>query len=289
MITRVAQAIAAVVLLVTIVGPMLFKIVPAETRESFIELVTSSKDDINLDPRKVIENGPPTTGPPPPATVKPDTSGSGSPASERPTGTINETIGLVVAPETHGDTYKREQFPHWSSAPDAPFSGWDMRDATLVSQALGSEVITDDSGQRAVKIVGEWPNTYVDGKSIRGDAKQFDIDHMIPLKEAWISGAHAWTTSQREEFANDLGDPLRETDQSNLFVTPASVNRSKGDRDPAEWMPESSEKARACWYARQWVRVKQKWELTVDPAESSALTQMLENCTQYPDRVPQRG
>lgn len=32
-------------------------------------------------------------------------------------------------------------------------------------------------------------------------------DHLVPLKEAWISGARLWTDAQRESFANDLTRP----------------------------------------------------------------------------------
>ena len=38
-------------------------------------------------------------------------------------------------------------------------------------------------------------------------ASDVDIDHMVPLSEAWASGASAWTTAQRQAFANDLVRP----------------------------------------------------------------------------------
>jgi len=30
---------------------------------------------------------------------------------------------------------------------------------------------------------------------------------MVPLKEAWISGARDWTAARREQFANDITRP----------------------------------------------------------------------------------
>ncbi|WUI03905.1 HNH endonuclease family protein [Spirillospora sp. NBC_00431] len=38
-------------------------------------------------------------------------------------------------------------------------------------------------------------------------ASEIDIDHIVPLAEAWRSGANTWTTSRRQAFANDLGYP----------------------------------------------------------------------------------
>ena len=53
-----------------------------------------------------------------------------------------------------------------------------------------------------------------------------DVDHVVSLKEAWESGAHAWTDAQRDAFSSD---------RDNLRPTLACVNRSKGARDAAEW------------------------------------------------------
>jgi hypothetical protein len=32
-----------------------------------------------------------------------------------------------------------------------------------------------------------------------------DIDHVLPLAEAWRSDAQAWSASRRQAYANDLG------------------------------------------------------------------------------------
>lgn len=53
---------------------------------------------------------------------------------------------------------------------------------------------------------------------------------MVPLAEAWASGASEWTAAQRQAFANDLVRPQ-------LFAVTDNVNQSKSDKDPAEWMP----------------------------------------------------
>jgi hypothetical protein len=92
---------------------------------------------------------------------------------------------------------------------------------------------------------------------------------MVPLANAWRSGAASWTTDQRSDFANDLDDPQ-------LIAVSATSNRSKGDQDPSKWKPPAA--SSWCQYAQDWIAVKTKWKLTVNTAEKSALTDMLEKC-----------
>ena len=90
----------------------------------------------------------------------------------------------------------------------------------------------------------------------------------MPLAEAWDSGAKRWNADTRRRFANDLRD------RRSLIALSASSNRSKSDRDPAEWLPEYGE----CRYVRQWVAVKIRWHLKVDRAEKRALSRRAGSC-----------
>lgn len=90
-------------------------------------------------------------------------------------------------------------------------------------------------------------------------------DHAVALSEAWDSGAWQWDQSRRDEFA---------ADPANLAVMTARLNISKSDADPAEWLPEH----RRCAYVETWVKVKAKYELTIDDAERAALTSAAEGC-----------
>jgi hypothetical protein len=92
---------------------------------------------------------------------------------------------------------------------------------------------------------------------------------VVPLKNAWISGAWSWTTTKREQYANDLPDPQ-------LIAVTDNVNQSKGDKSPDAWKPPLP--SYDCTYARMWVRVKSVWSLTVTTAEKSTLTSMLATC-----------
>jgi hypothetical protein len=66
----------------------------------------------------------------------------------------------------------------------------------------GTGVVTDSS---CAATSGTWYSPY-DGATWHA-ASDVDIDHMVPLAEAWRSGAWAWTTAQRQAYANDLGGP----------------------------------------------------------------------------------
>ena len=93
---------------------------------------------------------------------------------------------------------------------------------------------------------------------------------MVPLANAWRSGAKNWTDNQREQFANDLTRPQ-------LLAVDASDNRAKGDQDPAQWKPPNQ--AFWCAYATNWITVKAHWQLTVTTAEKAALRGMLGTCS----------
>nr|WP_246297449.1 excalibur calcium-binding domain-containing protein [Janibacter cremeus] len=114
---------------------------------------------------------------------------------------------------------------------------------------------------------GSWTSRYDNRRFSR--ASDLDIDHVVALKEAWESGASSWSAARRQGFANDLGYG------PSLIAVSASTNRSKSDRDPAQWMPRSSR----CWYAGHWVAVKWRWGLKVDRSEKAALKRALSTCS----------
>ncbi|MET9217739.1 HNH endonuclease family protein [Streptomyces sp. NPDC088197] len=165
--------------------------------------------------------------------------------------------GMTATAETHASTYDRNLFPTWIT-----ISGTcDTRE--YVIKRDGTSVVTDSSCKATS---GNWTSPY-DGVTTT-DPSTFDIDHLVPLAEAWASGAWAWTTAQRQALANDVTRPQ-------LVAVSAHSNRSKGDGDPAEWLPQASYQ---CTYARAWVQVKHYYGLTVDSAEKSKLTSVLSGC-----------
>ncbi|OSZ59048.1 hypothetical protein OQI_18460 [Streptomyces pharetrae CZA14] len=154
--------------------------------------------------------------------------------------------------------YNRDLFPHWITQ-----SGTCNTRETVLKRD-GSGVVTDSS---CAATSGSWYSPY-DGATWTA-ASDVDIDHLVPLAEAWDSGADGWTTSRRQAFANDLTRPQ-------LLAVTDNVNQAKGDQDPATWMP--SRTAYHCTYVRAWVQVKYYYGLSVDSAEKSALQSHLAAC-----------
>ncbi|MFP8941163.1 HNH endonuclease family protein [Streptomyces fenghuangensis] len=165
---------------------------------------------------------------------------------------------LTVRAEGSSDGYSRDKFPHWITQ-----SGT-CNTREVVLERDGTSVV-QDSSCRATS--GRWYSPY-DGATWYA-ASDVDIDHVVPLAEAWRSGANSWTTSKRQSFANNLSI-------AQLIAVTDNVNQSKGDKDPAEWMPPRS--AYHCTYARMWVWVKYSYGLSVDSAEKSRLGSVLSGC-----------
>ncbi|MFE5026388.1 HNH endonuclease family protein [Streptomyces sp. NPDC056656] len=165
---------------------------------------------------------------------------------------------LTVKTEGSSDGYSRDLFPHWITQSGA------CNTREVVLKRDGTNVSQDSS---CAATSGSWYSEY-DGATWSA-AADVDIDHIVPLSEAWKSGANAWTTAQRQGFANDLTRPQ-------LIAVTDNVNQSKGDQDPAKWMP--SRAAYKCTYVRMWVQVKHYYNLSVDSAEKSALTSYLSGC-----------
>jgi hypothetical protein len=164
---------------------------------------------------------------------------------------------LTIATAASMKGYSRDKFPHWRDTG----SNCDVRDTVL--ERDGDKVKL--SGCNVV--AGTW-NSFYDEQVIDSPTK-VDIDHMVPLANAWRSGAAKWDNEKRGDFANDL-------DRPQLFAVSASSNRSKGDQDPSTWKPPARDSW--CTYAVDWVTVKSYWELTITAKEKEALTDMLETC-----------
>ena len=103
-------------------------------------------------------------------------------------------------------------------------------------------------------------------------ASGLDVDHMVPLAEAWDSGASAWTPQCREAYAND------QDAETSLVAVTARSNRSQSDQAPAEWMPPAPDGAVRCQYASEWVGAKLRWGLAADDTELASLRDIALGC-----------
>ncbi|MFD0525252.1 GmrSD restriction endonuclease domain-containing protein [Paractinoplanes durhamensis] len=103
---------------------------------------------------------------------------------------------LPVATEVRTG-YDRDLFNLWI---DADGDGCNTRYEVLIDEATTKPTV----GSGCSLTGGKWLS-YYDGATWT-DPSDIDIDHMVPLAEAWDSGARNWTAAQRESYANDLGD-----------------------------------------------------------------------------------
>ncbi len=179
---------------------------------------------------------------------------------------------LVVRARPRGtEGYRRDAFgSDWVDTDD---NGCNQRDDVLLRDAVRGTTRVETQGACDHDVVaGTWHDpytgrtlTFTDLKDLR-QAEAIQIDHVVPLAEAWVSGARRWNRTRRETFANDLDE---------LLAVDGPTNMSKGDGDPASWRPR---RGYQCTYARRWIAVKTRYHLAVDGSEKSALDQMLGLC-----------
>lgn len=174
----------------------------------------------------------------------------------------NATIALnLLKVENESRTgYVRSKFKHW----DSTGNGCDSRKSVIISEAIIKPKV--ESGCKIVG--GEWLSVYDNIKVT--EASKLDVDHVVPLAEAWDSGASMWDATRRELYAND------QTDSRHLIAVTGSSNRSKSDQDPAEWMPTN--KSYYCEYLTNWVSIKTRWGLSVDKKEKDFIASQLKLC-----------
>ncbi|MGW6604250.1 HNH endonuclease family protein [Streptomyces sp. NPDC055036] len=177
--------------------------------------------------------------------------------------TLTDGINLLPVAEESREGYKRSSFKHWT---DADRDGCDTRQEVLKAESRIEPTI----GAGCKVTAGEW-YSYYDGVTVTSPSG-VQIDHMVPLAEAWDSGASAWTPARREAYANDIA-----VERSLVAVT-SRTNQSKADRDPTTWLPPLAD-AR-CTYIADWVSTKLRWQLSVDQAEQTALTRIAAGCGQ---------
>ncbi|MGW1589277.1 HNH endonuclease family protein [Streptomyces sp. NPDC002386] len=181
------------------------------------------------------------------------------------TAPVRDALAQLPIRDEDRTGYDRTKFRHWT---DADRDGCNTRAEVLKTEA----VVAPEQSARCLLTGGEWYSPY-DDQYIQGP-RGLDIDHLVPLAEAWDSGASAWTAAEREAYANDLGD-----DRALIAVSAAS-NRSKADQDPSTWLPPAN--GYRCEYVTDWIADKIRWGLGIDTIEHVALSDVLSRCLNVP-------
>ena len=156
--------------------------------------------------------------------------------------------------------YDRSDWPHWID------EDGDCQNARAEALIQASKVpVKFKRNKGCVVSHGQWFDPY-SGQTFT-QASKLDIDHIVPLKEAHVSGAANWPRSKKRAFAND---PI------NLIVVSARENREKGAKDPNHWLPDATEFH--CVYIKRWHEVKVKYSLSMDTKEQSIIAKYKSTC-----------
>lgn len=170
--------------------------------------------------------------------------------------------------------YEREEFGQaWSDDVTVEFghNGCDTRNDILRRDLDPESLVLKEGTHDCVALSGTLHDPY-SGQDIefqRGaqTSSAVQIDHVVPLADAWQKGAQQWSPEKRRDFAND---------PRNLLAVDGPLNQQKGAGDAATWLPPN--KGFRCEYARRIVEVKAAYELWVTEAEKDALSRLLHAC-----------
>ena len=166
--------------------------------------------------------------------------------------------------------YDRALFDHWR---DIDGDGCDSRDQVLKRDSISLPQVDPVNCN---VIAGDWVSPYDGGRW--SNPSDIDIDHVVALKEAWDSGAWAWSAAQRKAFANDTSD------SRTLLAVTDSVNQSKSDKDPSNWLPPLQ--SYTCTYLGNWIAVKVRWSLSMDSSEYGRINNLLQSTCSSLDIAP---
>ncbi len=196
-----------------------------------------------------------------------------------PTAARANLATLRIAERSSGDDYCRAAFGpgEWL---DLDHNGCNARQDTLKRLALTvrTGLIRSHGSTCEEVLAGQWRDAYT-GNVLAAEnmkdpqqAATIQIDHVVSLFNAWVSGAASWEPKRRVQFAHDLSVP-------ELVAVAGSINFTKSYRGPESWRPATPYQ---CDFARSVVEVKRAYDLSVTPAEAAALNDMLGRCAPTP-------
>lgn len=108
---------------------------------------------------------------------------------------------------------------------------------------------------------GRWEDPYTG--ELRTSARDVQIDHVVPLKNAFSSGAWTWNFRKRCLYANFLANSFH------LLAVDGVENMSKGDSAPDQYLPPNHHYI--CSYLQEWLRIKLIWNLEMTESEAAAI------------------
>lgn len=172
-------------------------------------------------------------------------------------------LGLLFFPiiALSCDRYNRSEWEHWQDYNN------DCKNVRADLLEIHSQTKVEFKGsEECVVTSGQWIDKYT-GRVLT-QAKELQVDHIVPLSWAHWHGGCDWPNEKKEKFAND---------PENLILTSASANQSKSDKGPNKWMP--SNQSFHCEYIQKWDSITREYGLNFTPMESDFFNQKLGECT----------
>ena len=128
----------------------------------------------------------------------------------------------------------------------------------LIKKNMSKSALKFKTPKKCLVTEGKWFDPYSGTEFY--NASNLDIDHIVPLKWAYLHGADLWSQSKKRKFAND---------PQNLLPVSKRLNRSKGAKGPDKWLPKNQEFK--CEYHKAFDDVVKKYDLTYTPEEDTSI------------------
>jgi hypothetical protein len=182
---------------------------------------------------------------------------------------INEKLPLPAEP------YKR----------DKHYGGWLVDTSGNTCMNTRAFVLIRDS-KTEVKMTpagctvesGHWDDPYTGEPHTL--ASTIQIDHVVALKNSYMSGGHQWSQAKRCLYGNYMGNKFH------LMSVNGPQNLKKSDHTPARYIPPN--KAHVCEFLKNWLHIKLIWSLRITPPEGDAISDIAQdhNCDPESFKVP---
>ena len=180
-----------------------------------------------------------------------------------------------------------EQFPRPAEPynRDKHFGGWLVDTSGKSCMNTRAFVLVRDSvtpvkmtANNCTVATGTWNDPYTGQPHLT--AASIQIDHVVALKNAYMTGGHQWNAAKRCLYANYMGNNFH------LLSVDGPQNLKKSDHTPQKYTPPN--KAFVCEFLKDWLNIKLIWSLRITPPEGEAISSLAakNNCDPEKFMVP---
>ena len=170
---------------------------------------------------------------------------------------ITLLLAILLYSNSSFASYDRGSWSHWKKSNVKV----DIRQELLIRN--GKNVVVELKGNILRAKSGEWVGSY--SNEILTMPKNIHIDHVVSLKEAYLSRTMDWSRTRKKEFANDKG---------NLMITFSKENIKKSAKNISYYIPVHG----TCEFIKRYKNIKNKYFLSYTEVERIVLERELKKC-----------